>query len=96
MEQTKSGNQAFLEGRFNSVVTILLAVVVTLVVCLTIAGQWKTYDWIKKLMALALVSNLAIVPLAIIVNLRKGRTVNLTCRPRCVLLAPAATLLFNR
>jgi len=63
MEQTKSGTQAFLEGRFNTVVTILLAVVVTLVVCSTIAGQWKSYDWVKKLMAVALVSNLAIVRL---------------------------------
>ena len=36
MEQTKSGTQAFLEGRFNNVVTILLAVVVTLVVCFNI------------------------------------------------------------
>jgi hypothetical protein len=29
MEQTKSGTQAFLEGRFNNVVTVLLAIVVT-------------------------------------------------------------------
>ena len=74
MEQIKSGNQDFLGGRFYNVVTILLAIVVTLVVCLTIAGQWKIYDWIKKLMALALVSNLVIVPVPIIMNLRKGRT----------------------
>jgi len=63
MEQTKSRTQAFLEGRFYNVVTILLAAVVTLVVCLTIAGQWKSYDWIKKLMALALVFNLAVARL---------------------------------
>ena len=30
---------------------------------LTIAGQWKSYDWIKKLMALALVFNLAVARL---------------------------------
>src|ERR1041385_9505451 len=97
MEQTKSGTQAFLEGRFNNVVTILLAVVVTLVVSLTIAGQWKTYDWIKKLMALALVSNLAIVPLAIIVNLRKGRTVKPDMPVQgAYLWLLLANLLFNR
>ena len=97
MEQTKSRTQAFLEGRFYNVVTILLAVVVTLVVCLTIAGQWKSYDWIKKLMALALVSNLAIVPLAIIVNLRKGRTVKPDMSVQgAYLWLLLATLLFNR
>lgn len=97
MEQTKSWLQDFIEGRFNNVVTILLAVVVTLVVCLTIAGQWKTYDWIKKLMALALVSNLAIVPLAIIVNLRKGRTVKPDMSVQgAYLWLLLATLLFNR
>jgi len=97
MEQTKSGTQAFLEGRFNTVVTILLAVVVTLVVCSTIAGQWKSYDWVKKLMAVALVSNLAIVPLAIIVNLRKGRTVkpDMSVQGAYFWLL-LATLLFNR
>jgi len=97
MEQTKSGTQAFLEGRFNTVVTILLAVVVTLVVCSTIAGQWKSYDWVKKLMAVALVSNIAIVPLAIIVNLRKGRTVkpDMSVQGAYFWLL-LATLLFNR
>jgi hypothetical protein len=68
MEQTKSRTDDLLGGRFNNMVSILLAIVVTLVACLTIAGQWKTYDWIKKLMALALVFNLAVVPLPIIVN----------------------------
>ncbi len=97
MEQTKSGTQDFLEGRFNNVVTVLLAIVVTLVVCLTIAGQWKTYDWIKKLMALALVFNLAVVPLAIIMNLRKGRTAkpDMSVQGAYIWLL-LATLLFNR
>jgi len=97
MEQIKSGTQDFLEGRFNNVVTVLLAIVVTLVVCLTIAGQWKTYDWIKKLMALALVSNLVIVPLAIIMNLRKGGTAKPDMSVQgAYLWLLLATLLFNR
>ena len=97
MEQTKSGTQDFLEGRFNNVVTVLLAIVVTLVVCLTIAGQWKTYDWIKKLMALALASNLAVVPVPIIMNLRKGKTSkpDMSVQVAYVWLL-LATLLFNR
>ncbi len=97
MELTKSGTDGFLEGRFNNMVSILLAIVVTFVVCITIAGQWKTYDWIKKLMALALVSNLAIVPLAIIVNLRKGRTVKSDMSVQgAYFWLLLATLLFNR
>jgi len=82
MEQPKSGTQDFLEGRFYNVVTIFLAIVVTLVVCFTITGQWKTYDWIKKLMALALVSNLAVVPVPIIMNLPKGELQNRTCQSK--------------
>ena len=97
MEQTKSGTQHFLEGRFYNGVTILLAIVVTLVVCSTIAGQWKTYDWIKKLMALALVSNLLLVPLPIIKNLRKG----VPAKPDMSVQSAyfwllMATMLFNR
>jgi uncharacterized membrane protein len=97
MKQTKSGTQAFLEGRFNNVVTVPLALVVTLVVCLTIAGQWKSYDWIKKLMALALVFNLAVVPVAIIMNLRKGGTAkpDMSVQGAYIWLL-LATLLFNR
>ena len=78
-------------------VTILLAIVVTLVVCLTIADQWKTYDWIKKLMALALVFNFAVVPLPIIKNLRKGATAkpDMSVQSAYFWLL-LATLLFNR
>jgi hypothetical protein len=48
-------------------------------------------------MALALVSNLAVVPLAIIVNLRKGRTVkpDMSVQGAYFWLL-LATLLFNR
>lgn len=97
MEQTRSGTDDFLEGRFNNMVSILLAIVVTLVVCLTIAGQWKTYDWIKKLMALALVSNLAVVPLPIIKNLRKRTTAKPDMSVQIAYFwLLLATLLFNR
>jgi hypothetical protein len=97
MELTKSGTDGFLEGRFNNMVSVLLAIVVTLVVCSTIADQWKTYDWIKKLMALALVANLVLVPLPIIKNLRK----RVTAKPdmsiqSAYLWLLLATLLFNR
>ena len=97
MEPIISANPSLLKGRFNNVITVLLAIVVTLVVCLTIAGQWKTYDWIKKVMALALVSNLVIVPLAIVMNLRKGGTAkpDMSVQGAYVWLL-LATLLFNR
>jgi hypothetical protein len=78
MEPTQSGNQGFIEGRVYNALTILVATVVSLAVCITIAGQWKTYDWIKKLLAVALLLNLAIGPLVIIMRLRKGL---LTAKP---------------
>lgn len=97
MEQTKSGTDNFLGGRLNNIVSILLAIVVTVVVCVTIAGQWQTYEWIKKLMALALVLNLAIVPLAIIMNLRKGITAKSDMSVQSAYLwLLLATLLFSR
>ena len=97
MEQIKSGSQSFLEGRFYSAVTILLTLVVTFAVCFTIAGQWKTYDWIKKLLAGVLLLNLGTVPIAIIVRLRKGKTsksdISVQVAYTWLLLA---TILFNR
>ncbi|MGZ4840778.1 MAG: hypothetical protein ACXV5J_03470 [Candidatus Angelobacter sp.] len=73
MEPTIPANRDFLESRFYNGITILLAVVVTIAVCMTIAGQWKTYEWIKKLLAIALLLNLATVPLAMIIKLSKGK-----------------------
>jgi uncharacterized membrane protein YkgB len=72
MEPSTPRNRGFIEGRFYNAVTNLLAIAVTIVVCLTIAEHWKTYDWIKKLLAVGLVSNLAIVPLSMIIKLRRG------------------------
>ena len=56
MELSTPRNRGFIEGRFYNAVTSLLAIAVTIVVCLTIAEHWKTYDWIKKLLAVGLVS----------------------------------------
>lgn len=74
MEPTIPANPSVLKGRFNDTVTILLAIVVTLGVCTTIAGQWRTYDWIKKALAVLLLLNMTTVPLAIIMKLTKGIT----------------------
>jgi predicted neutral ceramidase superfamily lipid hydrolase len=96
MGQIKSGSQSFFEGRFYNAVTILLALVVTFAVCFTIAGQWKTYDWIKKLLAGVLLLNLGTVPIAIIMRLRKGKTSkpDISVQVAYVWLL-LATLLFN-
>jgi hypothetical protein len=97
MEQTKSGTQRFLDGRFYNALTILVVIVVTLAVCLTIAGQWKMYDWIKKLMALALLSNLATGPLAIIIRFRKGRSAKMDISVQVAYVwVLLATILFSR
>ena len=74
-----------------------LAIVVTLGVCITIAGQWKTYDWVNKALAVLLLLNMATVPLAIILKLIKG----ITAKPEILVIADyiwllLATLLFNR
>jgi hypothetical protein len=97
MGQIKPGSQSFFEGRFNNAITILLAIVVTLAVCITVAEQWNTYDWIKRFLAVCLLLNMTTVPLAIILKLTKG----ITAKPD-ILVKTAyiwlllATLLFNR
>ena len=97
MEQTKPENQGVLEGRFNKAVTMLLAIVGTLAVCVTIVVQWGTYDWIKKVLAVGLLLNLASVPLTIIIKGRKG----ITEKPdrwiqTAYIWLILATILFNR
>ncbi|MCU1332101.1 MAG: hypothetical protein JWM08_1093 [Candidatus Angelobacter sp.] len=72
MELSTPGKRGFMEGRFYDAVKSLLAIAVTIVVCLTIAEHWKTYDWIKRLLAVGLVSNLAIFPLSMITKLSRG------------------------
>lgn len=85
------------EGRFYNAVTVLVASVVTLALCITIARQWTTYDWIKKLLAVTLLLNLAVGPLAIIMRLRKRVTEkpDMPIQVAYVWLL-LATLLFNR
>ena len=97
MEPTIPANSRVPKGRFNNAITILLAIVVTLAVCVTIAGQWKTYDWIKKFLAVCLLLNMTTVPLAIILKLTKGTTAkpDLLVKTAYVWLL-LATLLFNR
>jgi uncharacterized membrane protein YbhN (UPF0104 family) len=70
---------------------------VTFAVALTIAGHWKTYDWINKFLAAALLLNLGTVPLAIIMRLRKGQTAktDISVQLAYVWLL-LATILFNR
>ena len=98
MEPTIPENRGFLESRFYRATTILLAVVVTIDVCLAIAFHWRTYDWIKKFLALVLVSNLVIVPVTIIINLRKkgiATKPDISVQTAYIWLL-LATLLFNR
>ena len=97
MEPTIPANRGFLESRFYHAITILLAVVVTIAICLTIAGQWKTYEWIKKLLAIALFLNLATVPLAMIIKLSKDKKTkpDMLVQTAYIWLL-LATILFNR
>jgi predicted neutral ceramidase superfamily lipid hydrolase len=90
-------NRSLLESRFYRATTILLAVAVTIDVCLAIVFHWRTYDWIKKFLALVLVSNLVIVPAAIIIKAKKG----IATKPDMLVQTAyiwllLATLLFNR
>jgi drug/metabolite transporter (DMT)-like permease len=73
MEPATPVNQDYLKGRFYNAVTVLLALVVSVDVCYKIARHWPTYDGISKLLAIALLLNLAIVPLLLIVKLSKGQ-----------------------
>lgn len=72
MEPSTPANRRFVAGPFYNGVTILLAIVVTMGVSLAIAKHWKTYDWLSKSLGIVFLLNLAIVPLATIVKLRKG------------------------
>jgi hypothetical protein len=97
MGPTIPKNRGFLESRFYRATTILLAVVVTIDVCLAIAFHWRTYDWIKKFLALVLVSNLVIVPVTIIIKRKKG----IATKPDMLVQTAyiwvlLATMLFNR
>lgn len=90
-------NRGLLESRSYTAITILLAVAVTIDVCLAIAFHWRTYDWIKKFLALALVSNLVIVPVTIIIKRKKG----IATKPDILVTTSyiwllLATMLFNR
>lgn len=90
-------NPSLLESRSYRAITILLAVAVTIDVCLAIAFHWRTYDWIKKFLALVLVANLVIVPVTIIIKRKKG----IATKPDMLVTTAyiwllLATLLFNR
>jgi hypothetical protein len=96
MERSTAGNRAF-TGRFYNTITSLLAIAVTIIVCLTIAEHWKTYDWIKKLLAVGLVSNLAIVPLSMIIRVSRGEKAKPDMSfQRAYIWLLLATMLFSR
>ena len=97
MEPTTPVKEDFLKSRLYKVTTILLAVVVTIGVCLAIASHWKTYDWLGKFLGIVLVLNLLAVPFAVIKGMRRG----VPARPEMLIRTAyvwllLATLLFNR
>lgn len=90
-------NQDFPQSRFYKATTVLLAIIVTVAVSLTIAGHWKTYDWISKFLAFSLLLNLAIVPLTMVVKLIKGEKAKSDILVQTAYIwVLLATMLFNR
>ena len=86
-----------MEGRFYNAIIVLFALLVTVNVSFTIVRHWKTYDWIGQFLGIALLLNLAIVPLAMIIRFRKRE------KPKVDMLVQTAyiwvmlaTMLFNR
>jgi hypothetical protein len=97
MEPATPAKEDFLKSRFYKGTTILIAIVVTIGVCFTIASHWRTYDWISKFLGIVLVFNLLVGPLPVIKRMRKGET----ARPEMLLQTAyiwllLATLLFTR
>ena len=101
MEPSTPGNRGLIAGPFYNAVTILLAFVVTIGVSLAIAKHWKTYDWLGKSLGIVFLLNLAIVPLATIMKLRKGEKAKpdvlvQTAYINAYLWVMLATILFTR
>lgn len=101
MEPSTPENRSLIAGPFYNAVTILLALVVTIGVSLTIAKHWKTYDWLGKSLGIVFLLNLAIVPLATIMKLRKGEKAKpdvlvQTAYINAYLWVMLATILFTR
>jgi hypothetical protein len=97
MESTGSGKQSFLKGRFYNAITVLLAFIVTIDVCLAIAAHWRTSDSISKFLGVVLILNLLIAPLNVIIRSRRGEkaTPDMLVRTAYIWLL-LATILFNR
>ena len=74
MQPTTPVKQGFLKSRFYNASTIILAVIVTSAVCITIAGQWRSYDWVSKFLGIVLMLHLLIGPLTVIRRLKKGNS----------------------
>ena len=53
--------------------TIVLALLVTALVCLEIVIRWRAYDWFAKLDAAVLVINLVAVPPVAVWRMRAGK-----------------------
>ena len=76
--------------------TIFLAVAITIDVLLAIALHWKTYDWLGKFLAVALMFNIVTGPPLIRLRKKQGNAGTDTLVQSAYISLLLATILFNR